>query len=151
MTSGCCKPLLQADYYEIKNKANLVLFDKLFVEENFAPALKKYRVLFCLMNRDVLDADQVDEKAMKNTMFALECFFDKFPNVIDKTAHFVKVSLAPLTFLCKNRYSGTVICRNKTPPYWCRNKTLSERPILPFRENFRLFVAFKAIFSYFYL
>jgi len=82
--------VMKADYYEIKNKANLVLFDKLFVEENFAPALKKYRVLFCLMNRDVLDAEQVDEKAMKNTMFALECFFDKFPNVIDKTAHFVK-------------------------------------------------------------
>ena len=33
----------------------------------------------------------------------------------------------------------TVICRNKTPPYWCRNKTLSERPILPSRENFWLF------------
>ena len=25
----------------------------------------------------------------------------------------------------------TVICRNNTPPYWCRKKTLSERPLLP--------------------
>ena len=30
----------------------------------------------------------------------------------------------------------TVIRRNKTPPYWCRNKTLFERPILPSREKF---------------
>ena len=58
------KPDQKADYYEVKSKANLVLFDKLFVEENFAPALKKYRVLFCLMNRDVLDAEQIDEKGM---------------------------------------------------------------------------------------
>ena len=33
-------------------------------------------------------------------------------------------------------FEHTVICRNKTPPCWCRNKTLSERPILPSRENF---------------
>jgi len=82
--------VMKADYYQVKAKANLVLFDKLFVDENFAAALKKYRVLFCLMNRDVLDAEKIDEKAMKNTMFAVECFFDKFPNLTDKTAHFVK-------------------------------------------------------------
>ena len=84
--------VIKADYYQVKAKANLVLFDKLFVDENFAVALKKYRVLFCLMNRDVLDAEKIDEKAMKNTMFAVECFFDKFPNLTDKTAHFIKVS-----------------------------------------------------------
>jgi len=82
--------VIKADYYQVKAKANLVLFDKLFVDENFAVALKKYRVLFCLMNRDVLDAEKIDEKAMKNTMFAVECFFDKFPNLTDKTAHFIK-------------------------------------------------------------
>lgn len=82
--------VMKADYYQVKAKANLVLFDKLFVDENFAATLKKYRVLFCLMNRDVLDAEKIDEKAMKNTMFAVECFFDKFPNQTDKTAHFVK-------------------------------------------------------------
>ena len=84
--------VMKADYYQVKSKANLVLFDKLFVDENFAAALKKYRILFCLMNRDVLDAEKTDEKAMKNTMFAVECFFDKFPNALDKTAHFIKVN-----------------------------------------------------------
>ena len=43
-----------------------------------------------------------------------------------------------------------MIWRNKIV-YWCRNKTLSERPILPSRENFWLFPAFKATFRRFYL
>ena len=30
----------------------------------------------------------------------------------------------------------------RPPPYWCRNKTLFERPIVPPRENFWLWVAF---------
>ena len=34
-------------------------------------------------------------------------------------------------------------------PYWWRNKTLSERPILPSGENFKYFVAFKVNFSLF--
>ena len=84
--------VMKADYYSVKNKANLVLMDKLFTDENFSVVLKKYRSLFCLMNRDVIDTEKIDEKAMKNTMFAVECFFDKYNQAIDKCAHFVKVT-----------------------------------------------------------
>ena len=37
------------------------------------------------------------------------------------------------------------------PPYWCRNKTLSEGPILPYRVKIWLFLTFKALFRRFYL
>ena len=37
------------------------------------------------------------------------------------------------------------------PPYWCRNKTISERPIIPSREKFWLFLAFEATFRRSYL
>ena len=82
--------VLKADYYQLRNKGTLCLFDKLLIEPNFMVGLKKYRALFVLMNRKTSSGES-DEKAMKNTMYGMEIFFGKFENSIDKCAHFVKV------------------------------------------------------------
>ena len=82
--------VLKADYYQLRNKGTLCLFDKLLVEPNFLAGLKKYRALFVLMNRKTSNGES-DEKAMKNTMYGMEVFFGKFEGHVDKCAHFVKV------------------------------------------------------------
>jgi len=81
--------VLKADYYQLRNKGTLCLFDKLLVEQNFMAGLKKYRALFVLMNRYTSNGES-DEKAMKNTMYGMEVFFGKFESHVDKCAHFVK-------------------------------------------------------------
>lgn len=80
--------VLKSEYYQVRNKGNLCLFDKL-LEQNFLIGLKKYRALFVMMNRFSTNGE-TDSKAMKNTMYGMEVFFGKFPDTVDKTAHFVK-------------------------------------------------------------
>ena len=60
--------------------------------------------------------------------------------------------LKPLTYshkvsICYQSGKVTVICRNNTLPYWCRNKTLFERSYLLVRKALLLYVAFIASFS----
>jgi len=82
--------VMKADYYGVKSKGNLVLFDKL-LEKNFVTGLKTYRFLFIMMNHTMID-NEPEDKAMKNTMSAVDYYFGKFQDEVsvDKCAHFVK-------------------------------------------------------------
>ena len=81
----------KAGNYQVKSKANVVLFDILLDDENFATVLRKYRNLFYMMNHRYHDVGKPNELAMKYTMFAVDRFFDKYPNAVDLTEHFVTV------------------------------------------------------------
>jgi len=82
--------VLKAEYYQIKQKTPFVLFEKLILpSEEFAKNMKKYRGLFVYMNRET-GTEEVDLKAMKYTLNAFETYFEKYPNLVDKCAIFLK-------------------------------------------------------------
>lgn len=80
--------VLKADYYGVKTKAPIVLFDKLFTSEEFVKSAKKYRGILIYINRNTDDSP--DLKAMKYSMSAFEMYIEKFPAMTDKTAALLK-------------------------------------------------------------
>ena len=85
------------------------------------------RCTYGIIGSSITVRSQIDKFTAEQVMEAVQEFLASFKKQLK--------AMKPAEF------KGTVICRNKTPSsYWCRNKTLFERPILPwyFIQIFRL-------------
>jgi len=80
--------VLKADYYGVKQKAPFVLVEKLLVKEDFLRTVKKYRGVLIYINRNTDDTP--DLKAMKYMIHAFELYIERFPDLLEKTAVFMK-------------------------------------------------------------